>query len=322
MESLPAEAAARLDDPNLFQLLVRDDSESLYRVLPAFLALDTPPASSSYEALRQAVPPSKTVYLPAPFGSGDVLRVASALSHARLLGAIDPAALNLRTPWQAEPLGDHVPDLVVALAKFAPWTFPTALRQPIWSNGETAVYALDGAIAPIISPSPRVEPFPFSVTLSDVRPADSGGIAFTATFDDRAPDLWSGQDWVMIAIEVPPWDIPTQLHPQGHTPATHIWFSGQLWPGAETTSLAYEFDFRTPGLAFRDSGGVLTPAQASETESGPGLYTLGVRLRHQYKPDQWRIVAYIPVLRIIISETGEFSYEVYESARGGAIPAE
>ena len=45
VESLPAEAAARLDDPNLFQLLVRDDSESLYRVLPAFLALDTPPAS-------------------------------------------------------------------------------------------------------------------------------------------------------------------------------------------------------------------------------------------------------------------------------------
>ena len=34
VEGLPDEAAERLNDPSLFELLVRDESESLYRVLP------------------------------------------------------------------------------------------------------------------------------------------------------------------------------------------------------------------------------------------------------------------------------------------------
>ena len=63
MESLPDEAVEWLGDPNLFELLVRDESESLYRVLPAFLTLDAPPAPGSYEALRQAVPESATILL-------------------------------------------------------------------------------------------------------------------------------------------------------------------------------------------------------------------------------------------------------------------
>ena len=58
VEGLPDEAVSRLNDASLFELLVRDGSESLYRVLPAFLTLDTPPAPGSYEALRQAVPAS------------------------------------------------------------------------------------------------------------------------------------------------------------------------------------------------------------------------------------------------------------------------
>ena len=43
VEGLPDEAAERLNDPDLFELLVRDESESLYRVLPAFLALTRRP---------------------------------------------------------------------------------------------------------------------------------------------------------------------------------------------------------------------------------------------------------------------------------------
>ena len=283
-------------------------------MLPAFLALDPPPAPASYEALRQAVPTSAAAYLPASFGSLDALRVAAVLSHARLLGVISPRRLHLHTPWHTEPLGDRMPDLVITPARFAPWMFPPASRQPIWSNGETAVYALEGTVGPV-TPPPRAEPLPFSVRVSDLRAADGRAI-FTATFDDRAPDLWSGQDWVMIATEAPPWDLPTQLLPDGVTPAAHLWFSGQIGSGAETTSLSYEFDFRRPGLAFQDSGGALTPAQASEAESGPGLYTLVLRLRHEYKPNQWRPVAYIPVLRITVSETGEVSYQVHEQAGG------
>ena len=56
VESLPDEGVDRLNDASLFELLVRDETESLYRVLPAFLSLETPPAPASYEALRQAVP--------------------------------------------------------------------------------------------------------------------------------------------------------------------------------------------------------------------------------------------------------------------------
>ena len=310
VDGLPDEAAARLNDPRLFELLVRDETESLYRVLPAFLSLDTPPAPASYEALRQAVPASTTVFLPAIVESKRLNRTAWALSHARLLGAIDPARLHLLTPWQAEPLGDHMPELVIMPPDFVPWMFPPDSRQPIWWNDETAVYALDGAVDPIMPPPRWTEPFPFSVQLSDVRETD-GRIVFTATFDDRGPDQWSGQDWIMIATEAPPWNIPTQLLPEDHTPATQVWFSGQTWPGRRMTSLAYEVNLLSPSMAFRDSGGAWSPAGASESESGPGAYVLAVRLRHEYKPNQWRPVAYIPVLKITVSETGDVLYQVY-----------
>ena len=70
-------------------------------------------------------------------------------------------------------------------------------------------------------------------------------------------------------------------------------------------------------MAFRYSGGTWTPAGASEAQSEPGVYTLAVRLRHEYKPDQWRDAAIIPVLKITVSETGEVSYQVHEEAGGG-----
>ena len=317
VESLPDEAAARLNDARLFELLVRDESESLYRILPAFLALDAPPAPASYEALRQAVPASATVFLLRYTNYGwkkhGMIRAASALSHARLRGVIDQTALQLRTPWRAEPLGNHVPDLVITPANFVPWMFPPALRQPVWWNDETAVYALDGAPDPIMPP-PWAEPFPFSVTLSDVRAAD-GRIALRATFDNHAPGRWSGQDWIMIATQAPPWDMPTQLLPDGTHPVV-IWFVGQVGPGSGMTSIAYEFDFRTPGLAIRDENGVLKPLERSDAVLDSGSYVLAVRLRHEYKPRYWRDAAIIPVLRITVSETGEVSHQVTEDAGG------
>ena len=311
---LPDRATRWLADPGLFELLVRDGSESLYRVLPAFLSLDATPAPASYEALRRAVPASATVYLPAPFNSLVALRAAAVLSHARLLGAVDPAVLHLRTPWQTEPLGDHTPDLVIAPAQLSPWMFPAASRQPIWWNDKIAVYALDGAVDPIMPPPPRDEPFRLSVRVSDVRAAD-GRIAFTATFDNRAPDQWSGQDWIVIATEAPPWDLPTQLLPN-RTPPIAMWFAGLVGPGSGTTSLAHEFDFRTPGLTVRDENGALRHLDSSRPISGPGSYLLAVRLRHEYKPNYWRDAAVIPVLRITVSETGEVSYQVHEEVGG------
>ena len=316
VESLPAAAASRLNDPRLFELLVRDGSESLYRILPALLSLDTPPAPESYEALRRAVPASATVYLlrPREFDIRPLTRTAWALSHTRLLGVIDRGVMHLVTPVQTEPLGDHVPDFIVAPAGFMPWMFPATSRRPIWWNEESAVYALNGAVDPIMPPPPWAEPFPFSVRVSQVTQAD-GRIAFTATFDNRAPDQWSGQDWIIIATQAPPWDMPTQLLPDGTHPVV-IWFVGQVGPGSGMTSIAYEFDFLTPSMAIRGSGGTLTPMQASAAESGPGTYTLAVRLRHEYKPRYWRDAALIPVLRIAVSETGEVSYRVHEDVGG------
>ena len=154
----------------------------------------------------------------------------------------------------------------------------------------------------------------FSVTLSDARAVDDGRIAFTATFDNRAPNQWSGQDWIVIATEAPPWNIPTQLLPDGVTPAAHLWFSGQVGPGSGTTSITYEFDLRGSRLAVRGEDGGLRPVQSSEAVSGSGSYVLAVRLRHEYKPNRWRVVAYIPVLRITVSETGEVSYQIHEEA--------
>ncbi len=334
LEGLPDEAVERLNDPTLFELLVRDESERLYRVLPAFLTLDAPPTPGSYEALRQAVPASATVFIlrPEEFEVSELCltvtsaafcraltRTAWVLSHARLLGVIDPMALHLRTPWRAEPLGRHTPDFVIAPAQFSPWMFPPAARPPIWWNDETAVYALDGTVEPIMQP-PRDEPFPFSISLSDVRAAD-GRIAFTATFDDRAPDQWSGQDWIMIATETRPWRLPRQILPDA-TPPIATWFAGQVGPGSGTTSIAYEFDFQMPGLAVRDEQGLLKPLDSSEAVLGSGNWTLAVRLRHEYKPSYRRDAAIIPVLRIKVSETGEISYQVHKEAGGGAIPAE
>ena len=321
VEGLPDEAAARLNDPRLFELVVRDDFESLYRVLPAFLTLDAVPAPASHEALRQAVPASATVYLLRYTDYGyrkrGIIRAASALSHTRLRGVIDQTTLHLRTPWRAEPLGEHAPDLVIAPASFVPWMFSPASRQPIWWNEETAVYALDGAVDPIMPPPPRAEPFPFSVTLSDIRATESGGIAFTATFDDRAPPIrWNGQDWVLIATEALPWRLPIEIVGDDSTPTKARWFAGHVGPGAGITSRAYEFDFQGSGLAVRSEEGTLKPVQSSEAVSGWGSYVLAVRLRHEDRPSIWRAVAFIPVLEIIVSETGEVSYQVHEDAGG------
>ena len=75
----------RLNDPNLFELLVRDGSESLYRIRPELLTLNAPPAPGSYEALRRAVPASATVYIlrPAEFDTRPLMRTVWALSHTR-----------------------------------------------------------------------------------------------------------------------------------------------------------------------------------------------------------------------------------------------
>ena len=104
-----------------------------------------------------------------------------------------------------------------------PWTFPAAARQPVWWNDETAVYALDGTVDPIIPLPPRAEPFPFGVrSFRRTRAADDGPIAFTATFDDRAPDQWTSQDWVLIATASSAVGRADAIPPRRHAHNHHV----------------------------------------------------------------------------------------------------
>ena len=222
--------------------------------------------------------------------------------------------MHLLTPWPAEPLGDHVPDLVIMWRRVEPWMFPPAGRQPIWWNDEIAVYAPDGALAPIMPPPPDPEPPPVAVRVSGVRAAD-GRIAFTAAFDDRAPEQWTGQEWVLVLGDGSPWAIPMHVDPGGRTLGSVAWFPGQVAPGMAANAFAYEFDILAPSLAVRDEDGAFTPAAGSAPALGAGAWTLAVRLRHEWQPNYWRQAGFIPVLRVSVSDAGEIAYEVFDDVR-------
>ena len=312
--SLPAEAARRLDDPRLFELVVRDGGEALYRVRPAFPELNAAPDPRSFEALRQAVPTATVVYIPSAFDERPGLRVAWALSHTRLLSSINPAALHLLTPWPGEPLGGQAPDLVIMESQVQPWMFPPAGRQPIWWDDEIAVYAPDGAVEPIMPPPPESEPPPVSVQLSDVRAADDR-ITFTATLDDRAPEAWTGQEWIVVAGDDSPWGIPERFASDRRTVSAAAWFAGQVAPGGGTTSHTYAFDILAPSLAVQDAGGAFSTVAESDRVLGAGTWTLAIRLQHEWQPNHWREAAFIPVLRITVSDAGEVSYAAFGEVR-------
>ena len=319
--ALPARAKRWLADPALFEPLVRDSDATLYRVQSAFLKLDTPPAPGSFAHLRSSVPPSTTVYLPTQLPWLTRLRVASVLPHARLLGTTVGTVrewLHLRTPepWTAVPLGEQMPDLVVLPASIDPWMIAPAGRLPVWHNDEIAVYAPNGAVAPIMPPPPRPDPPDFGVRLSDVRAAD-GHITFAATFDNRSPEQWTGQDWVVIAVDDSPWNLPLAFGPDGRTPVAAAWLDGWLGPSVKTTTHTYEFDALASQLAIRNSHGVFTAAESSGGVQGAGVWALAVRLRHEWRPNSWRDAAYLPVLRITVSDTGEVSYSVFADVRDG-----
>ena len=117
--------------PAFFDLLARDGAEALYRVRPAFLALDTDPHPETFEALRTVVAPGTEVFLPPQQkweGQISLLRVASVLPHAQLLGTVNTRQIHLRTaaPWRVEPLGAHVPKFIALPVLHEAWQFPPA----------------------------------------------------------------------------------------------------------------------------------------------------------------------------------------------------
>ncbi len=305
--ALPDQAVRWLMDPELFEFLVRDGADALYRVLPAFKEFDDPPSSQSFDALRNSIPPDTTVYLAPTLDPRDALRAAAALSHSGLYGDVDKSVLHVLSELPIEDLGNRDPDLIVSSVHVAPTALVPTVRRPIWWNGSVAAYAPDGRIPQIVEPPPQH----FTVKLTDVHEVDER-IAFTTTFIDRASERWTGQDWVVMTVDTSRWRLPGESRSDRRTRASARWFIGRLQPVRETEIHEYfylhRFDPRTASLTIWD-GAAYAPIERVDREFGAGEWVLAVRLLNRN-----REVALIPVLQFTLTASGEWRYEAYEGS--------
>ena len=307
IEGLPAHARRWLDDPQMFEPVVRTEWDVLFRIRPAFLELRGSYAPGSYEALRQAAPPETAVYLAPSLQPQHILRVAAALSHTQVLGTVDTTRPHLLTGRATMSLTEQEPDLVVVPARLAPSVFEVDRRRPVWWNEEAAVYAPTGAIRPIVDP-PRTD---LSVVLADVRTADTR-IAFTATFTDRATERWQGQDWVVVRTDDSPWRLPYRFGTAEFTEVFARWFDGQLVPVPETATheyfFLYEFEPRTGTLALWDGHGYRSLSDP-QGQLASGSWMLAARPNVNREE-----VGLIPVLQFTLADDGSFTIQVYEGS--------
>lgn len=317
---LPPRSQHWLSDPRLFDLLARDGDESLYRVRPAFLSLQSAPHPDSFEALRD-ISPGTLVYLQ-PQVSRELqerlLRMASVLSHTRLVGGVNPERLHLLTPapWKVEPLGTRVPALVAMPLLHEAWVYPPAGWREVWRNPPTgvALYAPPAAGEGMAT----VEPSPVHVRMTDLH-AEGERVTFTATLEASAKEPWLGQDWVLGPVDASPWGIPV-LQRDGQLNVEQ-WFAGQAAGGATTTTHRYVFDSRASSLAVRGTDGAYTTVQASNRAPSPGAWMLALRLTHPSDRGFQEFVLIVPVLRFDASDDGTVSsVQVYEAVRGWRSP--
>ena len=299
---LPDRARRWLANPTFFKPLIRDGAHTLFRVQPAFLELDVPPASESYEALRQAVPAGSAVYLSAASGSLNTFRAVAVLPHARLLGSPDRAALHLQADIPSTPLGSQTADLVVTSAQLAPSMFQPTARRPVFWNQEIDVYSPDSTVAPVREPPPQ----PFKVRLSDAKEAD-GRLTFTAVLADTSGEGWTGQDWLVVPADASPWALP-RIRP---TDPAAQWFAGQASPRPGSITHRYEYDPQSVTLSLLDAQPDAVQLSSSGDRLEAGVWILAVRLRSEYQ-----LAAFVPVVKVVISEAGDVSYEVYDGEFG------
>ena len=304
---LPDRARRWLADPRLFEPLIRDGTEFLFRVSSDFYHLDVSPTPGSYEALRLAVPKSSTVYLSSATDSLNTMRSVESMPDSRHVGDgiqsnLRVRDLHLRAQIRPEPLDGELPDLAVASARLAPSMFSTDVRRPVFWNNEIAVYSPNGSIAPSMPPPPT----PFRVELSDWQ-ATNGRLAFTATLANLWSEDWTGQDWVVVRADSSPWAFPGKW-PVDRTPQR---FAGQIAPESGTLVHRYEYDPKAGSLALRASEESLVVLPSAGDGLGPGVWLLSVRLR-----DDYRLVVLAPVAKISIAEGGDVSYHVYEGELG------
>ncbi|MCY3785071.1 MAG: hypothetical protein OXG79_14985 [Chloroflexi bacterium] len=310
---LPERANHWLDDPRLFEVLIRDGSDALYRVRPAFMELEAAPEPASYEALRRAVPPSATVYFAPATEELHALRLASALPHARLVGELYPGHISLRTDFGVEALGVELPSLVIVPLWFTPSMFAPEFRQPVWWNDWVAAYSPDGAVEPVMPFTPPPSP-PVSVEVSDGEVMDER-VSFTVSLTTRDTDRWNGQDWFVI-----PMDTRVPAYPKFGGPASVLWMAGDFVSWEGTQRGRYEFDPGSGSLSARSNDGRATVlGESGGRPLGPGRWTLVLRLKRAEDKGSYVAhdeVGFIPVLQVEISATGAVTYQVYEGDLG------
>ena len=308
ISTLPDRAKGWLSDQRLFDPLVRDGNHALYRIQPAFLRMDPTPAPQSYEALRQAIPISATVLLTDGLERLNKLRLASVLANTRLTGTIDTSRIHLIPGIHVEAPGPRISDVVIVardlILDHADHGLPT-----VWWDSKAIALATDPSIAqPIDPPSPAVPDF--AVRLSAARP-EMNHITFTATFTDHAPKGWTGQDWLVIQLSDSPWSWPIHYEDDGYTLIGKQWFAGQVGPSGRTEVHRYQFNALAGTMHVRNASGDLSPVLGSADDLTPGTWALAVRLRQGYLQS-----AVIPVLGIVVLESGHVSYTAYSGERG------
>ncbi len=300
--ALPTRAARWLVDPQFFEPLIHDGAHTLFRVQPAFLALDVAPAPEAFEALREAIPAGSSVYLSPANGTLDTFRAVAVLPHTRLLGSPNRAALHLQANISSTPIDNHSADFVVTAAQLGPSMFEADVRHPVFWNEEIAVYAPGGAIAQVREAPAR----PFAVQVADAQESD-GRLVFTATLTEATGEGWTGQDWLVVPADESPWALP-RIRP---TDPAAQWYAGQASPRPGSVTHRYEFDPQAVTLSLRDTSSDAVKLDASGDRLDPGMWVLAVRLRSEYQ-----LSGFIPIVKVAVAESGNVSYEAYEGKYG------
>ena len=60
----------------------------------------------------------------------------------------------------------------------------------------------------------------------------------------------------------------------------------------------------------RNASGAFISLPNSQGALGAGSWVLAIRLQHEWRPSYWREAAFIPVLKITVSDAGEVTYAV------------
>ncbi|MDE2903422.1 MAG: hypothetical protein OXP73_10395 [Chloroflexota bacterium] len=316
ISKLPDPAKRRLADPRLFEFLVRDGLHALYRIRPPFFDLDPSPNPRSFEALRRAIPDSATVLLTESVQGIPRVRIATVLTHARLLGHLDTSAVHLLTKLQTEPADAGRPDIVVISREF-PLDASLHGWSTVWWNEEAIALITRPGNVPTIEPPPHLEQPDrvFTLRLSDVT-AENDHVAFSATPVDMAAAQWTGQDWLVIQMEDASgsWAVPVE--DDGYTFVGKLWFPGQIDPDSGRIRRQYIFNALMGTLSAGVVGHPTELLQSAGSHLTQGLWMLAVRLQHSSLQ-----AAVIPVLQVRVSADGEATYTVYEGERRAAVNA-